>query len=92
MSRHNRTVGFCRQRRGSGLVPWYQLGGSLVPGGCWGGLTRPQLLPEPCAMVGPLSAYPVPPDCLAAAGVVDRPAYGLADRKTLDAPLKAAAQ
>jgi hypothetical protein len=39
--------------------------------GCSGGLTRPQLLPEPCVMVGPLSAYPVLPDCLAAAGVVD---------------------
>src|SRR5271170_6405893 len=30
-------------------------------------------------MGGPLSAYPVPPGCLAAAGVVDRPAYGLVD-------------
>src|SRR5271170_4684994 len=44
-----------------------------------GGLTRPQLLPGPCAMDGPLSAYLVPPGYLAAAGVVDRPAYGLAD-------------
>src|SRR5271170_5357500 len=44
-----------------------------------GGLTRLQLRPEPCAMAGPLSAYPVPPGCLAAAGVVDRPAYGLVD-------------
>src|SRR5271169_7159560 len=44
-----------------------------------GGLTRLQLRPEPCAMAGPLSAYPVLPGCLAAAGVVDRPAYGLVD-------------
>jgi hypothetical protein len=40
-----------------------------------GGLTRPQLLPEPCATDGPLSAYPVPPDCLAAAGVGPKSAY-----------------
>jgi hypothetical protein len=32
-------------------------------------------------MGGPLSAYPVPPDCLAAAGVVDRPAYDSADTR-----------
>src|SRR5207253_3154618 len=44
-----------------------------------GSLTRLHLPPEPCARGGPLSAYPVPPDCLAAAGVVDRPAYGLVD-------------
>ena len=44
-----------------------------------GGLTRLHLLPEFCAMGGPLSAYPAPPDCLAAAGVVDRPADGSAD-------------
>src|SRR6516165_11639924 len=43
------------------------------------GLTRPQLLPEPCPMGGPLSAYPEPPDCSVDAGVVDRPAYGSAD-------------
>src|SRR6516225_9896962 len=30
------------------------------------GLTQPKLLPEPCAMVGPLSACSVPPGCLAA--------------------------
>src|SRR5262249_57142693 len=48
----------------------------MTPGG---GLTRQQLLPEPCAMVGPLSACPAPPDCLAAAGVVDRPACVSAD-------------
>ena len=28
-----------------------------------GGLNRPPRLPEPCAIDGPLSAYPVPPDC-----------------------------
>jgi hypothetical protein len=43
------------------------------------GLTPPQLLPTPRAKDGPLSAFPVPPDCLVAAGVVDRPAYGFAD-------------
>ena len=52
---------------------------------------RPPLRQYRVARV-PLSAYPLPPDCLVAADVVDRPAYGLADRKTLDAPLKAAAQ
>src|SRR6516165_12671641 len=44
-----------------------------------GGLTRPQLLPEPRATDGPLSACPEPPGCLAPAGVVDRLARGLAD-------------
>src|SRR6476619_7485104 len=46
-----------------------------------GGLTRPHVSPEFCAMDGPLSAYLAPPDCLAAAGVVDRPADGSADMK-----------
>src|SRR3954451_10593564 len=46
-----------------------------------GGLTRPHLSPEFCAMDDLLSAYRAPPDCLAAAGVVDRPADGLADMK-----------
>src|SRR3954463_8396461 len=46
-----------------------------------GGLTRPHLSPEFCAMDAPLSAYLAPPDCLAAAGVVDRPADGSADMK-----------
>src|SRR5215213_6813699 len=46
-----------------------------------GGLTRLHLSPEFCAMDDPLSAYPAPPDCLAAAGVVDRPADGLADMR-----------
>src|SRR3954462_12082307 len=45
------------------------------------GLIRLHLSPEFCARVGPLSAYPAPPDCLAAAGVVDRPADGSADRR-----------
>src|SRR5215831_18673461 len=44
-----------------------------------GGLSRPPQLPEPCAMVGLLSAYGVLPGCLAAAGVVDRLAYVSAD-------------
>src|SRR3954452_21833988 len=46
-----------------------------------GGLTRPHLSPKFCAMDAPLSAYLAPPDCLAAAGVVDRPADGSADMK-----------
>ena len=47
--------------------------------GRWGGFTGPQLLQEPCAMDGPLSVYPVHPDCSAAAGGVDQPADGSAD-------------
>ena len=39
---------------------------------------RPPLRQYRVARV-PLSAYPLPPDCLVAADVVDRPAYGLAD-------------
>src|SRR3954464_8714960 len=46
-----------------------------------GGLTQLHLSPDFCAMGGPLSAYLAPPDCLAAAGVVDRPADGSADMK-----------
>src|SRR3954467_106921 len=46
-----------------------------------GDLTRSHVSSEFCAMEGPLSAYLAPPDCLAAAGVVDRPADGSADMK-----------
>src|SRR4051794_39645199 len=46
-----------------------------------GGLTQLHFSPEFCVMGGPLSAYPASPDCLAAAGVVDRPADGSADMK-----------
>src|SRR4051794_28798405 len=49
--------------------------------GRWDGLIRLHLSPEFCARGGPLSAYPAPPDCLAAAGVMDRPADGSADRR-----------
>src|SRR3954447_9239327 len=44
-----------------------------------GGLTELHLSPEFCAMDAPLSAYLAPPDCWAAAGVVDRPADGSVD-------------
>src|SRR5215210_5958283 len=46
-----------------------------------GGLIQLHLSPEFCVMDAPLSAYPAPPDCLAAAGVVDRLADGSADMR-----------
>src|SRR4051794_8791430 len=60
-----------------------------------GGLTRPHLSPGFCATDAPLSAYLAPPDCLAAGGVVDRPADGSADMKPaararMPAPCRAA--
>jgi hypothetical protein len=71
---------------------WLETARGTLPQGppIWiiAGLTHLRLRPEPRAMDGPLSGCPVPPDYSAAAGVVDRPAYGSAD-KTPAAPAPA---
>jgi hypothetical protein len=70
--------GFCHV---SARLKWHRVCKVEMTPGHRGGLTRPHLSPEFCAMDAPLSAYLAPPDCLAAAGVVDRPADGSADMK-----------